>query len=365
MFFIERGECIVQINDKDKMRNKSKKVRTLYPGDHFGEIAFLYNSNRSTTVTTTNYTTLGKISQNEVYNLFNDYPFFKEELIKRSIRYDDDLKIFLESALKTIDYLHGVPEETINKIIFSMTFAKFDKGSKIFQVDETSTIMQIIQNGMVEIYTQMDNGVDFVIERLYRGSVINHRSFITEDKIDVNARCQMPVTLFYITWNKMSEIKESSPKLAERIEDVEFKLVNKDNPIALDYIISRDATVLRKNKQRSRKEQIYRDGLTVKLKNAVMVYIVKTRMLKRIPNFNEILNMAINKKRREMQAARRKQQEFDLDQLGPEDTYLTEEQFSLIKEQIEKIKLTLDDQETKIHSLKVKLLNLIKKNPSY
>jgi CRP-like cAMP-binding protein len=166
---------------------------------------------------------------------------------------------------------------------------------------------------MVEIYTQMDNGVDFVIERLYRGSVINHRSFITEDKIDVNARCQMPVTLFYITWNKMSEIKESSPKLAEKIEDVEFKLVNKDNPIALDYIISRDATVLRKNKQRSRKEQIYRDGLTVKLKNAVMVYIVKTRMLKRIPNFNEILNMAINKKRREMQAARRKQQEFDLD----------------------------------------------------
>lgn len=63
-----------------------------------------------------------------------------------------------------------------------------------------------------------------------------------------------------------------------------------------------------------------------------MFYIVKNRILKRIPNFNEILNMAINKKKREMQAARRKQQEFDLDQLGPEDTYLTDEQFSLIKE---------------------------------
>ena len=96
-----------------------------------------------------------------------------------------------------------------------------------------------------------------------------------------------------------------------------------------------------------------------------MYHIVKTRILKRIPNFNEILNMAINKKKREMQAARRKQQEFDLDQLGPEDTYLTEEQFSLIKEQIEKIKLTLDDQETKIQSLKMKLFNLIKKNPQY
>jgi hypothetical protein len=105
LFFIERGGCIVQINDKDKMRNKSKKVRGLYPGDYFGEIAFLYNSRRSTSVTSTNYTTLGRIAENDVKHLFETYPFLKQELIQRTIRYDDDLKIFLESALKTIDYL--------------------------------------------------------------------------------------------------------------------------------------------------------------------------------------------------------------------------------------------------------------------
>ena len=168
-------------------------------------------------------------------------------------------------------------------------------------------MMQVIQNGMVEIYTTMDNGVEFVIERLYRGSVINHRSFITEDKIDVTARCQMPVTLFYILWEKMQQIKDNCPVLSKKIDSIEVMLINKDNPIALDYIISRDATVLRNNKKRNRKEQSHRDKLTVKLKNAVMFYIVKTRILKRIPNFNEILNMAISKKKREMQAARRKQ----------------------------------------------------------
>lgn len=94
-----------------------------------------------------------------------------------------------------------------------MTFAKFDKGSKIFQIDETSCMMQIIQNGMVEIHTKMDNGVEFVIERLYRGSVLNHRTFITEDKIDVNGSCRMPVTLFYILWNDMTKIKEECPVL--------------------------------------------------------------------------------------------------------------------------------------------------------
>ena len=59
------------------MRNKSKKVRTLYTGDYFGEIAFLYNSKRSTSVTSTNYTTLGKIPESEIKILFELYPFFK------------------------------------------------------------------------------------------------------------------------------------------------------------------------------------------------------------------------------------------------------------------------------------------------
>jgi hypothetical protein len=135
----------------------------------------------------------------------------------------------------------------------------------------------------------------------------------------------MPVTIFYIQWDTMSLIKDGCDVLTRKIDAVETQLFNKDNPIALDYIISRDVTVLRNNEKRNRKEQAFRDKLTVKLKNAIMFYIVKTRILKRIPNFNEILNMAINKKKREMQAARKKQQEFDLDQLGPEDTYLTDE----------------------------------------
>tara|TARA_B110000285_G_C15125741_1_gene620126 strand:+ start:2053 stop:2655 length:603 start_codon:yes stop_codon:yes gene_type:complete len=195
---------------------------------------------------------LAKLHRSDLESLFADFPFFKEEIIKRTIRYDDNQKLFLECALKTIDYLSDVPDETITKIIYSLTFTKFEKGTKIFQSDETSNMMQIIQNGVVEIYTTMDNGVEFVIERLFRGSVMNHHSFITEDKIDVNARCQSSVTLFYILWDKMTEIKEDCDILAKNINDIEHSIVNRDNPIALDYIISRDpkATVLNKQKKK-------------------------------------------------------------------------------------------------------------------
>lgn len=114
LFFIERGECEVKIDEKERSRNNEVKVRTLYPGDFFGEIAFLYNSKRSTTVKAKNYTTIGKISKEDVDFLLGEFPFFKTELIKRTIRYDDDLKLFLESTLKTIEYLHNVPDETIS-----------------------------------------------------------------------------------------------------------------------------------------------------------------------------------------------------------------------------------------------------------
>ena len=36
IFFLEKGECVVKVKDKQKLRNSDKKVRTLYPGDYFG-----------------------------------------------------------------------------------------------------------------------------------------------------------------------------------------------------------------------------------------------------------------------------------------------------------------------------------------
>jgi len=88
--------------------------------------------------------------------------------------------------------------------MFSFIPLNFEKGSTIFKADDTASAMFIIQNGMVEIYTAMDNGIDFIIERLYRGSVINHRSFLLNDNIDVIARCATQVSLYCLPFEKMA-----------------------------------------------------------------------------------------------------------------------------------------------------------------
>jgi len=50
----------------------------------------------------------------------------------------------------------------------------------------------------VEIVHKHDKGEEFVIERLYRGSVVNHNSFLMNDGIDTDALCKSSVSVFYM-----------------------------------------------------------------------------------------------------------------------------------------------------------------------
>lgn len=62
MFFIERGHCRVKTISLDIMKDY-QQVNYLSPNDYFGEIALIFNSPRTFTVETHQYTTLGALSQ--------------------------------------------------------------------------------------------------------------------------------------------------------------------------------------------------------------------------------------------------------------------------------------------------------------
>ena len=36
MYFLTKGECEVKVKDRQKLKEEDLRVRTLYPGDHFG-----------------------------------------------------------------------------------------------------------------------------------------------------------------------------------------------------------------------------------------------------------------------------------------------------------------------------------------
>jgi len=77
----------------------------------------------------------------------------------------------------------------LHEMAFCFKSMTFEKGSHLFNVDDVCNYMLIITEGMVEIVTVMDNGVELVIERLMPGSSINGQAFLVRDNLDVIARC--------------------------------------------------------------------------------------------------------------------------------------------------------------------------------
>lgn len=107
-------------------------------------------------------------------------------------------------------------------------------------------------------------------------------------------------------------------------------------------------------------ELAYRNKVTVQLKNAVMYHIVKNREQRRVPQLKDLIQQVIAKQKREMAASRKKQNNFNIEQMGPSNTYLTEDQAEQVHEIVEKINKSLEEQSNYITNLQKKFKLILK-----
>mmetsp|Transcript_63125 Transcript_63125/g.87201 ORF Transcript_63125/g.87201 Transcript_63125/m.87201 type:complete len:118 (-) Transcript_63125:260-613(-) len=101
-FFIAKGECEVFVKDET---HKIAFVKTLYPGDYFGEIALITGNPRSATVQTKNYSTLGKLTSEKFIELNQTFPEIRVKLKQTLKNYQDRYKVWLKDQLKRVAYL--------------------------------------------------------------------------------------------------------------------------------------------------------------------------------------------------------------------------------------------------------------------
>ena len=71
MFIIAKGECAVSVVDEKK---NIKKIKTLRPGDYFGEIALMYGCKRTADVTSNKYSTLAMLNRANYRELLFEFP---------------------------------------------------------------------------------------------------------------------------------------------------------------------------------------------------------------------------------------------------------------------------------------------------
>jgi hypothetical protein len=98
--------------------------------------------------------------------------------------------------------------------------------------------MYIVKNGVLEIYVSVDH-VTMCVERLYRGSIMNHRAFLVGDRSDIKAKCAQTQTLFFLTFDQMKKLCMKNSKLDQEILKIKNSCQGKENPYFIDYIMSR------------------------------------------------------------------------------------------------------------------------------
>jgi CRP-like cAMP-binding protein len=356
-YIISKGECAIV--SKDKAMFEDTQIKLLLPGDHFGEVALLYKCKRTATVLSNNYCTLGKMTERHFKDLLNKFPEIIEERFREIIyKYKDPITIFLLEAIDKIDYFRGVSEKVKRDIVYSLNPVNFDKGGLIFKPGDEADAMYIVDSGVVEIYTTMDKGVEFVIDRLYKGSVINHRAFLFNDVIDTYARCASLVSMFYIKIDDLSKIRERDQFVDTQISRIEESMVYRDNAVAIDYIICEPDNKIKKKRPEALHTR--RNHLTHIFKNAVMYYFGKNREKRKKPNLSDILFAAVEKKKREMQAARKKKSNFDHVEKG---NYLTDDEYEFVCEIIDKIYKVRNEHSLALETLQKKFELLLKMKP--
>jgi len=142
------------------------------------------------------YGMYGSISQ-EIFNyLISIESQLRNVLCKKTMLYEDTFRIFLNKSLQRVEYLKTAPEQLISDLCFSMTPCFLDKGDILAKAGDKAKKLYIVFAGMIEIFTQMDNGTEFIIERLTSGSVINPTAFLIEDEIDTIFRAGSTAVIF-------------------------------------------------------------------------------------------------------------------------------------------------------------------------
>mmetsp|Transcript_34848 Transcript_34848/g.53502 ORF Transcript_34848/g.53502 Transcript_34848/m.53502 type:complete len:175 (+) Transcript_34848:3068-3592(+) len=155
---------------------------------------------------------------------------------------------------------------------------------------DDATRLIILENGTAEVMTYFD-GNPFVIDRLFRGSIINFRHFLSQEIVPVTYKCQDIVFTLEIDTAQINFMIDNDPEFTKQYRVYLNRLYRKEKMDPLDYIygipenqdLPEGLLVYPDIRGTLRRESIF--------KNLVFKIIQDKRELARRPKLGEILKI--------------------------------------------------------------------------
>ena len=122
-------------------------------------------------------------------------------------------------ALKQLPFLaHLQDRDTIfYEIIYSLDTRKLNAGQVLMHKDNPISDIYIIEQGIVEVVINI-SGREIVIERLFRGSVINYKNVFMQTSSKVVLRFAAESVIKLLSLAKMTEIRNRNKDLNKAVQ---------------------------------------------------------------------------------------------------------------------------------------------------
>ena len=303
MYFISKGTCSVRV--QAQAAKEPTVIRQLNENDHFGEIHLLYRCPRSATVISNNYNTLARLKYDNFKDLSSEFPEYEQALRKHVIKVYGDMNKpekhipgvqmteidkyrkavdpriqFLRETIGRVPYLSSIDDEVFFDIMFALASRNYEKEELVLTEENNAEALLFIDDGILEVYTHFEAN-EFILERLGRGTALNHRAYFMKDSMYVNIRCIKEAKVLSLPLERMKEIIARWPDKKFSTEMLYFqnRILKQEKKFSLDYIVKMP-------KSKVPDDVIDREN---RLKNICMNFVIDIRDRKKRPKLSDFM----------------------------------------------------------------------------
>ena len=233
------------------------KMKVLRQGQLFGEISLIYKCMTTASVIALKYCTIGKLLENDFAEITMTHPEILKYVKEYIFTYTDKDMRFIKMALKQMPFFSHLQDKDsiLYEIIYSLRPKKQNVGDMLVNQGDSINEIFIIERGIVEIFLKI-GGNDIVLERLFRGSVINYKNLFTKERSQVSMRFATEGVYTSLTMSRLNRIRQNNKLLNKRINKFELR-VSKIPSAPLDYILVLPKKVNSKLIERTREKMLF------------------------------------------------------------------------------------------------------------
>ena len=291
MYLIAEGSCQVKIIDEKKNVRLGKLLRL---GDYFGEISLIYECPRSATVFSTKYSTMAKLMKSSYKEILIHFPNLVDELKLGIYAYNDRMKRFIIENITKIEYFKDIGDDALHDIIYSLQTKKYQKDEILQEPGDNATSLFFLQDGVIEIFTKTENNHVFMLEKLFRGSIINYRTFFMEEDGKVYYRFGRNSICSILTYDVMLDLSTRHKTLQQQFLQFKKNTIQENKPYPLDYIMNMPKHLMSTEMNEETQQKAWR--LENQLKNVVIRRLTEIRAIKSKPSLKDMIDKYLQQK---------------------------------------------------------------------